>query len=133
MTEEKHACCIMVCGEGTYRQHGCRIKATVCRNHKWYCAKHDPEAVKARRDKSEAEWTRKQALVLKHFAAKSCAPDLLKAVKLVLALDGQPEVYPSGTYNLNDIPISWVVRLDPKAREQLEGAVKRYEDIMKKW
>lgn len=132
MTEEKHACCIMVCGERTYRQHGCRIKATVCRNDKWYCAKHDPEAVKARRDKSEAEWTRKQALVLKYFAAKSCAPDLLKAVKLVLALDGQPGIYPQDPTR-TIYTLDWVVRLDPKAREQLEGAVKRYEDIMKKW
>jgi hypothetical protein len=45
-----------------------------------------------------------------------------KAIKLVLALDGQPEVnrgYWKGTRLA-----TWVVRLDPKAREQLENALK---------
>jgi hypothetical protein len=49
---------------------------------------------------------------------------LEKAVKLVLALDGQKEVAP-GRHLGFDCPLPWVVRLDPKAREQLENALKK--------
>jgi len=45
-----------------------------------------------------------------------------KAIKLVLALDGQPEV--NRGYWKGKRLATWVVRLDPKAREQLENALK---------
>jgi hypothetical protein len=134
MTEEKHACCKNVCAPGTYgafHQHRCRIKATAFRNGNWYCSKHDPEVAKVLSKKRDEMWAEKSRIEQAKFAAQVCIPDLLKAVKLVLALDGQDEVYPSGTYNLNDIPLSWVVRLDPKAKEQLQNAVKKYEDMIK--
>lgn len=44
---------------------------------------------------------------------------LERAVKLILALDGQPEVYPPRDISLK----TWVVRLDPKAQEQLQEAL----------
>lgn len=129
MTEEKHACCIMVCAPGTYgafHQHRCRIKATAFREGNWYCTKHDPEVAKALSKKRDEKWAEKSRIEQAKFAAQVCIPDLLKAVKLVLALDGQPEVFPEfGTF------IPWVVRLDPKAKEQLQNAVKKYEDMIK--
>jgi len=138
MIEEKRACCKKVSGNGPYgafHPHPCRFKATVCHEGKWYCSKHDPEVVGARRKKREDEVDTRIAAerASEHvkFAAQVCASDLVKAVKLVLALDGQDEVYPLGTYNLNAIPLSWVVRLDPKAKEQLQNAVKKYEDMVK--
>lgn len=44
---------------------------------------------------------------------------LIRAINLILALDGQPEVYPPRDISLK----TWVVRLDPKVREQLEDAL----------
>ena len=64
---------------------------------------------------------------MKIITAVSCVDDLVKAVNLVLALDGMPEVYPPRDISLK----TWVVRLDPKAREQLESAVKTYENLLK--
>lgn len=129
MTEEKHACCKNVCAPGTYgafHQHRCRIKATAFRNGNWYCSKHDPEVAKVLSKKRDEMWAEKSRIEQAKFAAQVCIPDLLKAVKLVLTLDGLPVVYPS------DMPgVSWVIRLDPKAKEQLQNAVKKYEDMIK--
>ncbi len=55
------------------------------------------------------------------FSAK--VKKLENAVRLVLSLDGLPEVAP-GRHLGVDCPVPWVIRLDPKARAQLEDALK---------
>jgi hypothetical protein len=69
---------------------------------------------------------------MKIITAVSCVDDLVKAVNLVLALDGQPPVrVPVGDAGLPHLVEEWVVRLDPMARKQLETAVKNYEEKIK--
>ena len=118
-----------------WHPHKCGQRASIEREGKWYCKRHDPVALDAKRDEKQKSWNARfnkdMAEARRIRAAAACVDNLVKAVKLVLALDGQDETYPFGTYNLSAIPLSWVVRLDPKAREQLEGAVKAYEDMLK--
>jgi len=112
-----------------WHPHKCGQKASVEREGKWYCKRHDPVALNAKRDEKEKAWNARfnkdMAEARSNRAAVASVDDLLRAVKLVLALDGQPEVFPEfGTF------IPWVVRLDPKAKEQLQNAVKKYEDMI---
>lgn len=132
--EQKRQCSEAVVPSGTYgafHEHPCRIRATVERNGQWYCKKHDPVAVKERKDRHEKLWEQRW----KHQrdrerienAAIQCAPNLLKAVKLVLALNKmEPNVPPP---EIGGEP--WVVRLDPMAKKQLEDAVNTYEALIK--
>lgn len=56
--EEKPKCCAKVYGGG-YWPHSCGRNAKVERDGRHYCGTHDPEAVKLRREKNNAEWQAK--------------------------------------------------------------------------
>jgi hypothetical protein len=116
-----------------WHPHKCGQRASIERDGKWYCKRHDPIAMKAKYDEKNKAWTEKfqkdMREALRARAAVASVENLVKAVNLVLALDGEPTVYACSNPNNSDP--GWVVRLDPKAREQLESAVKTYEDMLK--
>lgn len=114
-----------------WNPHTCGQKASVERDGKWYCKRHDPVAMKAKRDKKDkifdARFKDEMARRRRTNAAVACVDNLVRAVKLVLALDGQKEVIPHPDLHQKE---SWVVRLDLQARKQLETAVKLYETML---
>lgn len=128
-TPEKHQCQTTVYPSGMYgafHGHPCSARATVLHEGKLYCRTHDPEAVELRRDKADAKWKAKSEKSKAEFRAMRSAPALARAIQLILALDGQPPV----KNEMGDAGVSvveeFLVRLDPKAREQLEKALKDY-------
>ena len=54
MTDEKHRCSTRLFKRFSYCP--CEHAAKVERDGKWYCGRHDPEAVKRRDDKRNARW-----------------------------------------------------------------------------
>lgn len=57
--DQAERCSQRVLGEGrwaAFNTHQCSKKAVVERNGKKFCTIHDPERVKAVRDKNEAKW-----------------------------------------------------------------------------
>lgn len=77
---DKRACSATVFGPRVHSWQ-CSRTATVERDGKWYCRQHDPEAKKARREKSNAS-----------FAAKSRADDVIhgeaSAIAGMLGVEG---------------------------------------------
>lgn len=61
----------------------CKRKATT---EAGYCKQHDPATVKARREKSNAEWLVKYEEERSIRRVKEAGPDLLKAAKEVIGL-----------------------------------------------
>lgn len=57
---------------GVWGSTSCSRKGTICRNGKWYCKQHDPEAVEARakasKDKSDAMWKAEREQVARRKA-----------------------------------------------------------------
>jgi len=120
-----------------WHPHKCGQRASIEREGKWYCKRHDPVALDAKRDEKQKSWNarfNKDMFEARRIRAAAASVDgLVKAVNLVLALDGQPPVFLDSSPADKEFPAmtQWVVRLDPKAREQLESAVKTYENILK--
>ena len=58
MTTEKkqERCSARILDSGGWHHYQCQKKATVERDGKLYCTIHDPEYIKAKREKQEAEW-----------------------------------------------------------------------------
>lgn len=54
--EKGTKCCVRVHSGGYVRGHQCGKAAKVIRDGKPYCGIHDPVAVRARKDKRNAEW-----------------------------------------------------------------------------
>ena len=48
-------CCVILPGDG-FHSYQCSRKAKVIHDGAAYCGQHNPKAVKARRDKSQARW-----------------------------------------------------------------------------
>lgn len=46
---------------GAFHGYQCTFKATVQREGKWFCKKHDPEYIKAKREESFRLWDEKQS------------------------------------------------------------------------
>jgi hypothetical protein len=114
-----------------WNPHKCGQKASVEREGKWYCKRHDPVAMKAKRDAKDKiydeRFKNEMARIRRTNAAVACVDNLVKAVKLVLALNQMPPVKTC----MEAGGAEYIVRLDPKAREQLENAVKTYENTLK--
>lgn len=80
---EKHTCCAEV-WRGTEwrpRKEACGCKASVERDCKWYCKRHDPVALAEKKDEKQkianAEWAARE----KRRRLEQSAPDLLAALK----------------------------------------------------
>ena len=57
---EKHQCSERYESGGLGSMRSCQIPAIVKRNGKWYCKIHDPEYIKAKAEKRDAEWDAKR-------------------------------------------------------------------------
>ncbi len=56
---DPNRCCELVCPReawGAFHSHQCQKKAVVERNGKWYCAQHDPEAIRVRDEAKRVQW-----------------------------------------------------------------------------
>ena len=85
-------CCIRVYG-GSFSGHPCAKPVTKEHNGKWYCGTHHPDAVKARRDKSQERfdkhWKEKAAELAKQARDAKRAelfPELAKALSDLYAV-----------------------------------------------
>ena len=93
-TKEKHACC------GTtfvqFWTRPCGINASIERDGKWYCKKHDPVSIKEKQADKNKKWSeeyearkaesaKKQALVAETQRRADCFDDLLDALKSLVA------------------------------------------------
>jgi hypothetical protein len=75
---EKHQCCKRVYDGTRYSSFSpslCKFNATIERDNKWYCARHDPEVIKAKQDKHYAEFMAKNKANGEMFVVKSIAFD----------------------------------------------------------
>ena len=65
---------------GAFNRVQCKRVARVARDGKVYCAQHDPEAKKARRAKSNAEWDRKILIQKAGWDVEAAAKTLVGVV-----------------------------------------------------
>ncbi len=75
MSNNKNPHCVArVMTEGAFLSSQCSFRGRVQRDGKWYCKKHDPVAVKEKRDKRIAEINRRfEEVKGQHERAQKCA------------------------------------------------------------
>lgn len=80
---EKHTCCAEVLRgtEWRPRKEACGCKASVERDGKWYCKRHDPVAKAEKQDAQLKAWRLELAAKEKKNRLEQAAPDLLAALK----------------------------------------------------
>lgn len=71
------------------RYASCTRAGKVERDGKWYCGQHDPEAVKARRQKADERLDAQIAEEMRVGRIRAAAPTLLEALKALLLV---PEI-----------------------------------------
>lgn len=64
-----------------YHTSGCLNTATIERDGKWYCGTHDPEKIKARRDKRDAE--RRQEMEQRTKVSNAADAQVRRLIKLL--------------------------------------------------
>lgn len=86
MSKEKHTCCAEIrSGDGWHsRKEACGCKASVERDGKWYCRRHDPVAIKEKDNARRAKWKQELRENIKAQRIKAAAPDMLAALKAAL-------------------------------------------------
>jgi len=85
---EKHTCCAEV-WRGTEwrpRKEACGCKASVERDCKWYCKRHDPVALAEKQEAQDNAWREEWAAKAKRYRLEQTAPDLLAALKAILPM-----------------------------------------------
>jgi hypothetical protein len=65
----------------------CKRKAAVTRDGKGYCNQHDPVAAKEREKKNYAKWKAQDEADDKRYRLNAAAPDLLAALRHIVAAD----------------------------------------------
>lgn len=90
MTAPKHQCSTRVYGR--FRGSNCSKAAKIERNGKWYCGVHDPEKVAARAAKRTEEFEAGWAIRKARMKLEAAAPDLLAALKGVLAVSDRQTI-----------------------------------------
>ena len=117
MATERHWCPKTV-GDNTMRGHPCGRPARVERAGKWWCAQHDPEAVKARQVARDRAWDEQRAAARaeaeRQFAHRAererladAAEGLLAALKeLVRTYHEEATFPPHTTLTYRDCPSS---------------------------
>jgi alkanesulfonate monooxygenase SsuD/methylene tetrahydromethanopterin reductase-like flavin-dependent oxidoreductase (luciferase family) len=120
MSEEKPAkgtqCCVRVHSGGYVRGHQCGNAAKVMRNGIPYCGRHDPVAIRARKDRRNAKWEER-------WNAEAAAREKVKAARAERdrradCFDGLLEAL---EYMLNSCPA-----IDPngeEARQKAQAAI----------
>ena len=80
----------------------CGCTASVEREGKWYCKRHDPEGIKARREVRRAKWEQEREESIKAQRLKAAAPDMLAALNLIREY-GDIYAYRAGHENPYDV------------------------------
>jgi hypothetical protein len=86
---DKKPCCVRVypnCRAGSFRGHMCQKAAKVEREGKWYCGIHDPVTAEDKRAQRHAAWEVEYEASKAKNRLQSAAPDLLFALKNLLAV-----------------------------------------------
>ena len=81
MSSDKPKCSAKVWSPLHRRYRDCSCSASVVRDGKSYCKRHDPLAVEEKRKKLDEEWKNKWKQQRQTFALNSAAPDLLEIVE----------------------------------------------------
>ena len=84
MSTSKATCAAEVWSNDRWpRPYPCNRRGKVDRDGKWWCGTHDPEAVKARRAKSDARIHASMAANSKRYALQAALPALYAACEAV--------------------------------------------------
>ena len=78
MSDEVH-CVAFIYGSNSWNAHRCTRRMKVMRNGKPYCAQHDPEKVKAKRDALQAKWEAEEDARTQMRASAQALADALGA------------------------------------------------------
>lgn len=133
--DKKEGCCAPTQSGGGYRFTPCRKTAKVVRDGKWYCGIHDPEAIKARREKRHKAWvaehTRKDAAYVAQIEQRARASakarvfdDLLFALKTVKSSIPIDQTVVVMSHYQNGHPRPYVYQIVDDAIAKAEEALK---------